>query len=148
MLLRLVEKDDLKQLKELDKSLSGKEVLKNKHCYILEEDKNILGVVVAYSKGLLKTHKKDKLGQHVAKKYLGDFFYFDRIIMSKKGKGMEKVLLTSFLDDVGEEIVMATVKHGPEKEHDKLMILEFFDFKLQEEFKQGKETFGVYERYV
>ncbi|MBU1111596.1 MAG: hypothetical protein KJ896_02355 [Nanoarchaeota archaeon] len=148
MILRFAEKDDLKLLKEIDPNISEEEIVKNKYSYVLEEDKEILGVVVAFSKDMLKKLRKDQLGQHVAKKYLGDFFYFDRVVMSKKGKGMEKVLLMSFFDDVGEEIIMATVQHKPEKEHDKLILLEFFDFKLQEEFKQDEHTFGVYERYV
>jgi len=148
MLLRLAEKDDLKQLKEIDKNISSKDILKNKHCYLLEEEKEILEIVIAYTKDLLKKIKKDKLGKHITKKYLGDFFYFDRVVMSERGKGMEKVLLTSFLDDVGEEIVMATVKHEPEKDHDKILLLEFFDFKFQEDVKDNGNVFGVYERYV
>ncbi len=136
-----------------DEDWLKKRVSNNKNVYLLEDEEiGCIGFLVGYSKKLLEKMKlsDNKVVKHILKHYPGDFFYLDFLVIknSEKNKGMEKILISSIMDDAKKKMVYSAIKLGSEIDNKHfLKELDFFDFGFVEKIpNEENPEFEIYEK--
>lgn len=117
----------------------------NKHFYILDDEDKVLGFLLAFDKKGLsdKILKNDDKVKHLLKDKTWEFIYIKDILVKKseKGKRLEIILLSAFLDDVADKLIYAVVKAGSAEEN----LLNFLNFQESESFDLDGKNYLVCE---
>ncbi|MBT3297600.1 hypothetical protein HN385_01640 [archaeon] len=130
-----------------------KRILGNKSVYVLEDEGvGFIGLLVAYNKKYLGKVKllDNKVINYILKKYPGDFYYLDFLAIKKSelNKGMEKILISSILDDAKKKMVYTGVNLNSDLSDEQyLKELDFFDFSTVEKIpNEENPEFEIYEK--
>jgi|APSaa5957512622_1039677.scaffolds.fasta_scaffold109456_2 hypothetical protein len=130
---------------EVDKELYLKQIKHNKHFYVLDDEDKVLGFLLAFDKKGLSDPKlkNDPKIKHLLKDKSWEFLYIKEIIVKKseKGKRLEIILLSAFLDDVADKPVYAVVGEKDPLE----TFLSFLNFQESETFELEGQPCLIFE---